>query len=416
MSRSPAIQLVALCLTALVTMLVGGCGAPADIQRVAQVTPAAQGGVPADAAGNSAVIIGFKAPPGNSERALVQGHKGQIKQQFDLIPAIAADLPAAEIAALEKDPRVDYVEADAECFALEDTLPWGVDQVNAEVVWGGHENDVNIAAGRPTGSGVGVAIIDTGINYTHPDLAPNCPAPYGANFVDATKPPLDDNGHGSHCAGIVAAADDGSGVIGAAPRATLYALKVLNASGSGSYSSIIAGLNWCVTNKATYNIRVASMSLGGSTVSTSLQTACKNAYNAGVLLVAAAGNGGPPAIKTGSTVTYPAKYSQYVVAVSATDSSNKIASFSSTGSEVELAAPGVSIPSDWLGTGLNTISGTSMACPHVSGVAALVSGKSPSLLPPAIRQKLDSTATDLGTKGRDNTFGYGLVNALNATK
>jgi subtilisin family serine protease len=248
------------------------------------------------------------------------------------------------------------------------------------------------------GSGVNVAIIDTGIDYTHSDLDANFGTLLGYDFVNDDSEPMDDNGHGTHCAGIVAAEDNGEGVVGVAPGAHLYAVKVLDSGGSGYGSDVIAGIQWSVTN----NMDVISMSLGSDFGSISLKTACDNAYySSGVLLVAAAGNDGNPPGK-GDNVDYPAGYDS-VIAVAATDRSDNRASFSSTGSAVELAAPGVSIYSTWRNGGYATKSGTSMACPHVAGTAALVIGD--------VRQRLRDTADDLGPTGFDTKYGYGLVDA-----
>ena len=305
-------------------------------------------------------------------------------------------LPLKAKAKLMGAPGVLCVEADATITVVEDSLPWGVDRIDAEKVWGGSEGAVNVIGNA--GAGVDVAIIDTGIDYTHPDLDGNYKGGY--DFVNSDDDPIDDHGHGTHVAGIVAAEDDGEGVIGVAPKANLWALKVLDASGSGYYSDLIAALDWCVTN----GIEVANMSLGGTSSSSSLKTACTNAYEAGVLLVAAAGN------SSSSRILYPAKYDS-VIAVSATDRDDKRASFSNYGKEIELAAPGVDINSTLPGGGYGEKSGTSMSTPHVSGVAALVISGGFATGSSAVRDRLDTTAEDLGAEGRDKYFGYGLVDA-----
>jgi subtilisin/minor extracellular protease Epr len=151
------------------------------------------------------------------------------------------------------------------------------------------------------------------------------------------------------------------------------------------------------------------MSLGSNSGVPALEIACSQAYDSGILLVAAAGNDGNGG-GTGDSVDYPGAYSS-VIAVAATDSNNNRASSSSTGPAVELAAPGVDIYSTFLGNGYNTMSGTSMACPHVAGAAALVKYSHPSFTNIDIRNRLDKTAKDLGSKGRDNLYGFGLVSA-----
>jgi len=179
---------------------------------------------------------------------------------------------------------------------------------------------------------------------------------------------------------------------------------VLNSSGTGSYSALISALQWCVNN----GIKVANMSLGSSTASTTLETACNNAVAAGVLLVAAAGNTASTT-GTGDTVEYPARFAS-VIAVASTDSYDKRASTSSTGPAIALAAPGVTIYSTLRGGKYGTMSGTSMACPHVSGTAALLIG-SGLVGPQAVRDRLIQTADDLGAAGWDPQYGYGLVDA-----
>ncbi|MEN6545276.1 MAG: S8 family peptidase [Armatimonadia bacterium] len=395
MYRVPRLSaLLALCL--LLALMLSGSGpsatAPVVQGSAAVASETAAGG--SNAAGLLPVLIGFTKAPGAAEEGLVRGASGKIKYTYHIIPAIAARLPAQAVAALAHNPRVAYIEEDAIATASADTVPWGITRVKADLLWAGN-----------TASGVKVAVIDTGLDYRHPDLAPNYKGGY--DYVNRDTDPMDDNGHGTHCSGTVAAAVEGTNVVGAGPGIALYGVKVLNWAGSGSYSDIIAALQWCVTN----GMQVASMSFGGSRGSTSLQNACAAAYNANVVLVAAAGNSGK-ANGRGNTVLYPAKYSS-VIAVAAIDSNNVRASWSSSGAEVEIAAPGVSIVSDRLGGGLITYSGTSMACPHVAGCAALTiaSGVTKAA---TVRNRLDATALDLGAAGRDALYGYGLVDAQRA--
>ncbi|MDI6892154.1 MAG: S8 family serine peptidase [Actinomycetota bacterium] len=258
-----------------------------------------------------------------------------------------------------------------------------------------------------------MAIIDTGIDYTHPDLNDNYKG--GIDYVSDDLDPKDDNGHGTHCAGIVAAEDNTEGVVGVAPEASLYAVKVLDRFGSGWLSDVIAGIDWSVGN----DMDVASMSLGTSTYSASLKTACDNAYNAGLVLVAAAGNSGDGNPAT-AEYSYPAAYDS-VIAVGATDSTDVAPSWSNSGPYLELAAPGVSIYSTLptyrvtltrtYGYNYGTLSGTSMACPHVTGTAALVIASDPTLTNVDVRSRLQTTADDLGPAGWDSVYGYGLVDA-----
>lgn len=221
---------------------------------------------------------------------------------------------------------------------------------------------------------------------------------------------MDDNGHGTHCAGIIAAVDNDEGVIGVAPGANLYALKVLNKQGSGTISNIVSAIEWSIDN----NTNIISMSLGSDYYSATLKNACDKAETAGILLVAAAGNDYDASFS--DTVDYPGGYGS-VIAVAATDDQDNRAWFSSTGPAVELAAPGVNIYSTYWSRGstYKSLSGTSMACPHVAGTAALVWAAHPEYKNSEVRAKLTNTATDLGTSGRDTMYGFGLVNASNAT-
>jgi hypothetical protein len=223
---------------------------------------------------------------------------------------------------------------------------------------------------------------------------------------------MDDHWHGTHVAGTVAAAKNGFGVVGVAPEVDLYGLKVLAANGSGAFSSVIAALDWSIQNK----IQVVNLSLGSSgDPGNTVRQAFANAYQAGLVIVASAGNSGSGA----DTVGFPAKYDS-VIAVGSTTSKDDRSSFSSTGPAVELAAPGSSIYSTDLGGGYYTASGTSMAAPHVAGVAALVlasgivdlNGKG--LVNDEVRLVMQSTATDLGSEGRDDWYGFGLANAAAA--
>jgi len=333
-------------------------------------------------------------------------------KNLDFIHAKAVWLPnkAAE-QALKQHPAVLRIDDDVEVHVLANpltsatqpaqTLPWGIDRIDADLVWllGNNADPIK------------VAIIDTGISKDHPDLAANIKG--GVNTINPTKSWNDDNGHGSHVAGIVGALNNSIGVIGAAPLVDLYAVKVLNRNGSGFLSDVIEGIQWAVAN----GMQIANMSLGTSSDVQAFHDAITAAYNAGMVLVAAAGN-------SGGAVNYPAAYPE-VIAVSAIDSNNNLADFSSRGPEVNLAAPGVSIYSTYKGTGYATLSGTSMAAPHVTGAAALIMNTAVGVYdlngnglwdPAEVQKKLQDRAVDLGAAGFDNLYGWGLVNAYNAVQ
>jgi len=341
------------------------------------------------------VLIAFRSSPGQDDAAFIRGLGGTVRHAYHLVPAMAVTLPGRAVEALQRNPRILRIEPDVRVQALEDEIPWGIGRIGAPLVH---------AAGN-TGVGVKVAIVDSGVDYTHPDLAGLFGAVKGYDFVNGDNDPMDDNSHGTHVAGTVAAEIDGAGVLGVAPGVTLYALKVLDASGSGSFGDIIAAIEWCADN----GVQVTNNSYGSSVdPGLIVQSAFDAAYAAGVLHIASAGNSGRPNAK-GDTVGYPGKY-ESVVAVAATDSSDVRASFSSTGPAVELAAPGVAVKSTIPGGGYASYSGTSMASPHVAGVAALVIASGVTG-PANVRARLQSTADDLGAAGRDPLFGFGLVDA-----
>ena len=268
---------------------------------------------------------------------------------------------------------------------------------------------------RVTGRGVKVAIIDTGIDDNHPDLSVSG----GASFVPGVGPWDDDQGHGTHCAGIAGARNNASGIVGVAPDCSLYAVKVLNGQGSGQLSWILAGMNWCVDN----GMDVASMSLGSDVMqpdapcTVAYQRAAERLIASGCIVIAAAGNSAP---EPHPWVGRPARCPGFM-AVAAVDRNRNRASFSSFGPPslgleegVEIAAPGRSINSTIPGGGYGVKSGTSMACPHVSGGAALLKEAHPVWDPARIRARLRSTADDLGAPGNDPHFGAGLLNCHRA--
>ncbi len=355
------------------------------------------------------VIIGFVDTPDKGDENMIRGHGGKTKYTYHIINAKAVEISEQSIAHIKNNPRVAYVEEDAKVYALDAELDnsWGVKHIGAGVV---HEYN--------KGAGVNVSIIDTGIDTTHPDLYANYKGGY--DYVNNDADPKDDNGHGTHCAGIVAAEDNGIGVVGVAPGANLYAVKVLNRVGSGYISDVIAGIDWSVNN----DMDVVSMSLGSSTSSTSLKTACDDAYEAGLVIVAAAGNSGDGNSDT-TELSYPAAYDS-VIAVGATGRYDTAPSWSNSGPYLELAAPGVGIYSTLptyrvtltrtYGYNYGTLSGTSMACPHVAGTVALVLFSDPTLTNEDVRLRLNTTADNLGPEGWDSVYGNGLVDAENATQ
>jgi subtilisin len=356
------------------------------------------------------VFIGFAHQPGQSEEGLVKSLGGNIKYTYRIIPAIAAYVPETAIPALLRNPRVTVVEPDITIHATDELgNSWGVEHIGAVAV---HDSG-------NTGAGVKVAIIDTGLDYNNPEFAGRYAGGY--DFVNGDDDPMDDEGHGTHVAGIIAAADDGSGVVGVAPEAQIYALKVLDSSGSGSFFDVIAALDWvCGDYGSPPKALITNNSYGSNDYPGSLvQMAFDFADSLwGVLNIAAAGNSGILS-GIGDNVEYPGRFAS-VVAVAATDRNDVRGYFSSTGPDVELSAPGIDVTSTVLDDQYETWNGTSMASPHVAGTAALViasgikDANRDGFLNDDVRQRLTSTARDLGDPNRDSWYGYGLVDAAAA--
>jgi chitodextrinase len=336
----------------------------------------------------------------------------EMKYRFQTFAGVSVRMPKAALSHLENNPNIKSWEYNQPVQLYEDSLDWGVDRIDAEIAWGGMEDAVDVSTST-AGSGAKVAVLDTGIDYDHPDLAPIYAGGY--DVVNGDNDPKDDHYHGTHCAGTIAAADDeanalSGSLVGTAPSVSLYAVKVLDSQGSGTSDGVAAGIDWAAAN----GMDVASLSLGSSSPSDVIQTAGENAYAAGVTLIAASGN-------DGAACGYPAAFPEFI-AVGATDQSDLIADFSNYGAELEISAPGVDIKSTtptYLSGGgpfnpsanYDTLSGTSMATPHVSGVAGLIAAADSSLTNVEIRDILTSTAEDLGDTGWDQYFGYGIVDA-----
>lgn len=462
-------------------------------------------------------LVAFKTKPGKADQNMVKGFGAKIRHTYNIVPAMAIEVGNENaIENIKKNPNVEFVEVDEPRYAFGEITPWGVTRVKAPNVWS-----------QTTGANVKVAVLDTGIDYNHYDLAANYKGGY--DFVNGDSDPFDGAGHGTHCSGTIAGVTNNDlGVKSVAYNVDLYAVKVLSDEGSGSTSDILAGVDWAVAN----GMDIASMSLGGGRFMRTEEKAYKNAEAAGLLVICASGNDGA------TSISYPAGYS-YNMAVGAIDDTNTIADFSNTGSAQDIVGPGVHVYStvpvgtgqnsdltivstsekveapaiefapftdgvtgelvycglgelasdfpaavngnialiqrgnisfadkvtnamnagavgaiiynnepglfyatfgaagDWIPSvsmsmedgeylrGLGAIQatititaadfeyydGTSMACPHVAAVAALVKGANPALTNTQIKQVLKDTAFDLGATGWDSIYGWGLVDA-----
>jgi subtilisin family serine protease len=374
-------------------------------------------------------IIGFKTQTASADRAAAVARLGgQEIDALDELGAVIAEVPAnAKVQALSDDEMaglsISFIEEDfyinwlkgvepsfqsvtlpnwgqisaaipgvAAKALPENPLPVGVDA--AEVPWGIRRVNAPNAWAKTQGEGVRVAVIDTGIDGAHPDLAGQVAGGY--NAIDKNASYFDDNSHGTHVSGTIAGKWDGKGVVGVAPKARLYAVKVLDKDGGGHLTAIIKGLVWCAQN----NIQVANMSLGAPMGSVFMRLAVNYAASKGVTLVAAAGN-------SGGSVGYPGAYPA-AIAISASDSQDHIAKFSSRGKEVAFIAPGVGVRSTVPNGGYDTYNGTSMATPHMTGLAALAVARG-AHGPDAVRAALKRAASSIGLSKTEE--GYGLVDA-----
>lgn len=344
-----------------------------------------------------------------SEEVSSRHSLGLIHKYSHTLRGFSANIPDSELDSVRNDPSVKFVSEDRVVYALDNrpTQQRLTQSVQPNQVIPTGISRIGVTASSSKGAGVGVAIIDTGIDLTHPDLVSNI-ASVNKTCISGTRNANDDNGHGTHIAGTIAAVDNSIGVVGVAPQAKLYAIKVLNKNGSGTWSSVICGIDWVTVNASKYGIKVANMSLGGGGTSDNncgnsnndaLHQAICRATSKGVTFVVAAGNSSANTLNS-----VPAAYDDTVITVSAlTDSDGSaggiggstpygaddtFASFSNYGNAVDIGAPGVNIFSTWKGGGYNTISGTSMATPHVAGVAALYIGTHPGLIWTQVRDAL----------------------------
>ncbi len=347
----------------------------------------------------SIVVLKSKAAHDRVKKAVALS--SEIEEIADLSgqQALVTELSDASKRDLARNPDVLRIDEDIELSAdsirtAPQTVPWGIDRIHAPAAWS-----------ADTGTGIDVAVIDTGVDLDHPDLLPNIGS--GINIVKPKRAPDDDNGHGTHVAGIIGAASNAVGVVGVAPTVRIHPVKVLKSNGTGYLSDIIAGIDWAIAN----GMDVINLSLGAAQDIPSLHDAVQRADRAGIVVVAAAGNSGGP-------VMYPAAYPE-VIAVGMIGQDGSVDRMSSRGPQLDLVAPGAAVYSTYRGKTYRTMTGTSMASPHVVGVAALL------LARPAacdtdgdgrcsrdeVARRLERTATDLGSAGRDDASGFGLVNA-----
>ncbi|MEA3282212.1 MAG: S8 family serine peptidase [Euryarchaeota archaeon] len=340
----------------------------------------------------------------------------RVKYNYKTIDATALKMPAGNLNALAEVPGVEMIYLDREVHALLDT--------SVPVIRGGQAPSTF----GVSGADVTIAVIDTGIDASHESLDDPDDDPATddekviafEDFVNSQTDPYDNNGHGTQCAGIAAGTGGDSDYVGVAPMSKLVGVKVLDQYGHGSESDYIAGIEWCVLNKDVYGIDVISISWGtdmnGDGMSP-IEIACDSAVDAGIVVCVAAGNLGPGS----STVGTPAS-AREMIAVGAIEDSMDIAYFSSRGpttddrikSDVCAVGADVTAPAANSGGGYGTHSGTSMATPHVAGVAALLIEYNPYVTPSEVKDILHSISLDKGGMGPDNTYGWGVVDSVAA--
>lgn len=280
------------------------------------------------------------------------------------------------------------------------------------VGWGNRNLKTDVFYRESRGEGAVIAILDTAGVFRHPDLAENAIKEYDKNYSNSSGSD-DVHGHGTHCAGIAAATDNGIGMIGIAPDAKLIAVKVLNDQGQGSFSWVAQGIRYVADIPDAGSIkglkRIISLSLGGSPgspINQDLANAIDYAISKGCIVVAAAGNSGDGST---SRVGAPANYAPVIAVASTSAPGNVRSPFSSTGEEVDVAAPGANIYSTYKNEGYAYLSGTSMACPGVAGVAALVLSRYPSIAGQSgLTDMFRAYSTNLGERGKDKFFGWGV--------
>ena len=340
------------------------------------------------------VLVQFKPGQKAAAKQATLQEGGEIHYEFDELDTIVVTLPARALNGIRHNPNVVLIEQDAPRYLTDQVVPYGVDSVEARDLWDANR-DGAVDPGAPTGAGLVVCVIDSGVYLGHEDFggvhfAGGYPADWGTDTC----------GHGTHVAGTISAMNNATGVVGVSPGdVSLYIVKVYGDNCQWIYASdLIDAAQVC----GDVGADIISMSITGFWPINSERRGFEQLYKRGILPVAAAGNWGSTAYG------YPASYDS-VISVGAVDQNNVVASFSQKNDQVELVAPGVSVYSTYNTGGYVHMSGTSMATPHVSAAAAVVWSSDLTRTNEDVRNALHQGALDLGAAGRDDAYGFGLV-------
>ncbi|MEB3101862.1 S8 family peptidase [Ferviditalea candida] len=318
----------------------------------------------------------------------------QIEEHFESLLSLEDDIHINLHSYIFNPMNPNFNRNSLKEFDISQSIPWGVKKIKAPQVWK-----------KATGRKINIGVVDTGVDYAHPDLRLSLGR--GINLLNRLLPPVDDNGHGTHIAGTIAASNKINGIRGVAPGAVIHPVKAFDYNGSAFVSDIIMGIDWCVNNR----MDIINMSFGMKHRSQSLFDAVLGAYNAGIVIVSSSGNDSKR-----FNVDYPARF-QETIAVGATDTDDKIASFSNRGKQIDVYAPGEKIFSTWTGGKYNELSGTSMATSHVTGLIALLLSSRPNLSPKTVKLILKKSSVPIkSSKYKNKVLRKGIVNAVQMFK
>lgn len=344
------------------------------------------------------VVVRFSPRPDpKAIDRLVTSLDAKIKRDFDKFLIIKSRSLSTQQMMKKLAEHPDSVYAEPNYLLLPNRIP--NDTYYREYQWNlpliGMEQSWDVSEGS---SDVVVAVVDTGVDMEHPEFAGKLVEGY--NVLEDNNVPQDDNGHGTHVSGIIAAkTNNADGIAGMSWNSKLMPVKAIGADGSGSAVDIAQGIYWATDHGAD----VINLSVGNYTSSAALREACRYAYDHNVVLVAASGNDAT------DQPSYPAAYEE-VLSVAAVDHRKERADFSNFGDYVDVAAPGVDIPSTYIYSDYASLSGTSMACPHVAALASLVRSVHPGMPSHDVMELIRKTTVDLGPPGHDQLYGYGLIN------